>query len=231
MAKLDPDGRRGDPPMDRSKDFDLIEADLIEEIGALYEGKDPAHDFTHALRVFRTAMAIVEAEGADPTIVALAALLHDAASGPKNRSRDEAEERVLEGVEALLKRWGYPDEVIEGVLYAVEVHSYSKGIDPSTPEARVLQDADRLDAIGAIGIARVFMTGGALRRPLYHPEDPFCRRREPDDGEWNLDHFFSKLLKLEEGMKTEAGERLARRRGAFLRRYLSELEEEISKGI
>ena len=231
MAELDPEGRRGDPLADRSKDCDLIEADLIEEIALLYEGKDPAHDFTHALRVCRTAMAIAEAEGADPTIVALAALLHDAASGPKNRSRDEAEERVLETVEALLKRWGYPDEVIEGVLYAVEVHSYSKGIDPATPEARVLQDADRLDAIGAIGIARVFMTGGSLGRPLYHPEDPFCRGRDPDDGEWNLDHFFSKLLKLEEGMKTEAGERLARRRGAFLRRYLSQLEEEISKGI
>lgn len=231
MAKLDPEGREGDLPADRPAGEDLIGVELIEEIGALYEGKDPAHDLTHALRVCRTAMAIAEAEGADPTIVALAALLHDAASGPKNQGRDEAEERVLETVEPLLKRWGYPEEVVEGVLRAVEVHSYSKGIDPATPEARVLQDADRLDAIGAIGIARVFLTGGALGRPLYNPDDPFCRGREPDDGEWNLDHFFSKLLKLEEGMKTEAGERLARRRGAFLRRYLSELEEEISKWI
>ena len=215
----------------KNPDEGFDEKSLLEEIAPFYEGKDPAHDFTHALRVFRTAMAIAEAEGADPTIVALAALLHDAASGPKNRGRDEAEERVLETVEPLLKRWGYPDEVIEGVLYAVEVHSYSKGIDPATPEAKVLQDADRLDAIGAIGIARVFMTGGALVRTLYHPEDPFCRGRDPDDGEWNLDHFFSKLLKLEEGMHTQTGKRLATRRGEVLRRYLTDLEEEISKGI
>ena len=142
MAKLDPEGRAGDLPADRSACEDLIGAELIEEIGAFYEGKDPAHDLTHALRVCRTAMAIAEAEGADPTIVALAALLHDAASGPKNRDRsEEADERVLETVEPLLKRWGYPDVVIEGVLRAVEVHSYSKGIDPATPEARVLQDA------------------------------------------------------------------------------------------
>jgi uncharacterized protein len=231
MAKLDPEGRGGDLPADRSAGEDLIGFELIEEIGALYEGKDPAHDFTHALRVWRTATAIAEAEGADPTIVALASLLHDAASGPKNRGRDEAEERVLERIEELLKRWGYPDEVIEGVLYAVEVHSYSKGIEAATLEARVLQDADRLDAIGAIGIARVFMTGGALGRPLYNPDDPFCRGREPDDGMWNLDHFFSKLLKLEEGMHTPTGKRLATRRGEVLRRYLTDLEEEISKGI
>ena len=148
MARLDPEGREGDLPGVGSAGEDLIGAELIEEIGALYEGKDPAHDLTHALRVCRTAMAIAEEEGADPTIVALAALLHDAASGPKNRGRDEAEERVLETVEPLLKRWGYPEEVVEGVLRAVEVHSYSKGIDPATPEARVLQDADRLDAMG-----------------------------------------------------------------------------------
>lgn len=231
MAKLDPEGRKGDLPADGSAGEDLIGAELIKEIGALYDRKDPAHDLTHVLRVCRTAMAIAEEEGADPTIVALASLLHDAASGPKNRGRDEAEERVLETVEPLLKRWGYPEEVVEGVLRAVEVHSYSKGIDPATPEARVLQDADRLDAIGAIGIARVFMTGGALGRPLYNPDDPFCRGRDADDGRWNLDHFFSKLLKLEEGMHTQTGKRLATRRGEVLRRYLTDLEEEISKGI
>jgi uncharacterized protein len=75
------------------------------------------------------------------------------------------------------------------------------------------------------------LTGGALGRPLYSPEDPFCKEREPDDGRWNLDHFFKKLLLLENGTHTETGRRLARRRGAVLRRYLSDLEEEISKGI
>ena len=84
---------------------------------------------------------------------------------------------------------------------------------------------------GAIGIARVFLTGGALGRHLYNPEDPFCKNREPDDGMWNLDHFYTKLLKLEDGMNTETGRRLAKRRGKVLRRYLTDLEEEILKDI
>jgi uncharacterized protein len=205
---------------------------LLEEIMPLYDGKDPAHDFSHALRVCRNARLIGEKEGADMQVVTLAALLHDAGSGTKHRKRSaESEARKLAIVEELLKTRKLPEDVIKRVLYAVEVHSFSKGIEPATLEAKVLQDADRLDAIGAIGIARVFLTGGVLGRDLYNPEDPFCREREPDDGRWNLDHFYRKLLKLEEGMHTETGKRLAQRRGTVLRRYLADLEEEISKGI
>jgi uncharacterized protein len=208
------------------------ESSLLEEAKPLYEGKDPAHDFSHALRVYRIAKMIGEEEGAYVQVVGLAALLHDAGSGPKRKDRSgESEAKKLATVEEFLKRKDLPEDVINKVLYAVEVHSFSKGIEPATLEAKVLQDADRLDAMGAIGIARVFLTGGALGRPLYSPEDPFCREREPDDGRWNLDHFFKKLLKLEDGMHTETGRRLARRRGIVLRRYLADLEEEISKGI
>lgn len=208
------------------------ESSLLEEAKPIYEGKDPAHDFSHALRVYRIARAIGKAEGADVQVVTLAALLHDAGSGQKSKDRfSESEERKLATVEEFLKKRDLPEDVIKGVLCAIQVHSFSKGIKPVTLEAKVLQDADRLDAIGAIGIARVFLTGGALGRPLYSPEDPFCKEREPDDGRWNLDHFFKKLLLLENGTHTETGRRLARRRGAVLRRYLSDLEEEISKGI
>jgi uncharacterized protein len=78
-----------------------------------------------------------------------------------------------------------------------------------------------------MGIARVFLTGGTLGRELYHPLDPFCRAREPDDTKWNLDHFYKKLLKLESGMHTKMGKKLAAARTAVLRRYLQDLEEEI----
>jgi uncharacterized protein len=218
------------PEEDSGEAFD--EGSLLEAIMPLYDGKDPAHDFSHALRVYRNAKAIGEKEGADMQVLLLAALLHDAGSGSKLRKRStESEAKKLSTVEEFLKKRNLPEEVRERVLYAVEVHSFSKGIEPATLEAKVLQDADRLDAIGAIGIARVFLTGGALGRDLYNPEDPFCKEREPDDGRWNLDHFFKKLLKLEDGMHTETGKRLARRRGIVLRRYLTDLEEEISKGI
>ncbi|RQW80581.1 MAG: phosphohydrolase, partial [Methanothrix sp.] len=104
---------------------------------------------------------------------------------------------------------------------------FSKGIVPKTLEAKILQDADRLDAMGAIGIARVFMTGGTLGRALYNPDDPFCRAREPEDGLWNLDHFYRKLLKLEAGMHTKTARQMAEKRADVLRRYLLDLEEEI----
>lgn len=206
---------------------------LLEDAKPLYDGKDPAHDFSHALRVYRNAKVIGEKEGTDMQVLFLAALLHDAGSGSKLQKRSaESEARKLATVEDFLKkRRDIPEDVIKKVLRAVEVHSFSKGIEPATLEAKVLQDADRLDAIGAIGIARVFLTGGALGRDLYCPEDPFCKVREPDDGRWNLDHFFRKLLKLEDGMHTETAKRLAKRRGIVLRRYLTDLEEEISKGI
>ena len=110
-------------------------------------------------------------------------------------------------VEAFLESIGLEEEAREKVHYAVDVHRFSKGIVPVTLEARVLQDADRLDALGAIGIARVFLTGGTLGRELYHPDDPFCRAREPDDKKWNLDHFYKKLLKLELGMHTKSAKK------------------------
>lgn len=217
---------------DEGPDEAFDENSLLEEAKPLYDGKDPAHDFSHALRVYRNAKVIGKAEGADMQILLFAALLHDAASGPKLWKRSaESEARRLAAVEEFLKRKNLHEDVIEKVLRAVEVHSFSKGIEPATLEAKVLQDADRLDAIGAIGIARVFLTGGALGRDFYNPEDPFCKVREPDDGRWNLDHFYRKILKLEDGMHTETGRGLSRRRGIVLRRYLSDLEEEISKGI
>jgi uncharacterized protein len=130
-----------------------------------------------------------------------------------------------------LKKVALPAEERTKVLYAVEVHRFSKGITPVTLEARILQDADRLDAIGAIGIARVFMTGGTLERALYNPRDPFCKNREPDDKKWNLDHFYNKLLKLESGMHTKTARELAGRRSEVLKRYLRDLEEEIGIGL
>ena len=120
------------------------------------------------------------------------------------------------------------EELRQKISYAVQVHRYSYGIVPTTLEAKILQDADRLDALGAIGIARLFMTGGSLRRELYSPLDPFCRTRKPDDGTWSLDHFYRKLLKLELGMHTMVGKKLAKKRTAFLKNYLMELEAEVA---
>ena len=200
----------------------------ISEIRPMYLGADPAHDFSHILRVYKNATIIGREEGADMQVLLLAALLHDVGSEKKHTSKQgESVGQGKRSVEAFLVSIGLEEEAREKVLYAVDVHRFSGKIVPVTLEARILQDADRLDAIGAIGIARVFLTGGALGRELCHPDDPFCRAREPDDTKWNLDHFYKKLLKLEFGMHTKSGKKLAVGRTTILRRYLWDLEEEI----
>jgi len=160
-------------------------------------------------------------------VLLFSALLHDAGSVSKGLEDSIESQKRQETVLDFLIKKGLPKNVQEKVLYAVNVHRFSKGIIPDTLEAKILQDADRLDALGAIGIARVFMTGGILGRALYHPIDPFCKNREPDDGKWNLDHFYRKLLKLESGMHTKTARRLADRRTEVLKRYLLDLEQEI----
>ncbi len=193
----------------------------------MYNEADPAHDFSHIIRVYNNAQIIGEKEGADMEVLLFAALLHDA--GDWSKLSDGTESQRARIVDDFLIKIGRSMEVRQKVLYAVDVHRFSKGIVPATLEAKILQDADRLDAMGAIGIARVFTTGGTLGRALYNPDDPFCRTREPDDKKWNLDHFFKKLLKLESGMHTKTARELASQRAEVLRRYLSDLEREIGE--
>jgi uncharacterized protein len=206
------------------EDFDP--SPWIEKIRSLYRESDPAHDFSHILRVYRNARLIGQEEGADMQVLLLASLLHDVGS-------DKREKKNLgrQATETFLDSMNLDEKRKEEVLYAIDVHRFSRGILPVTLEAKILQDADRLDALGAVGIARVFLTGGALGRVMYNPEDPFCRNREPDDGRWNLDHFYKKLLKLEQGMHTKSAQRLAAKRTTVLKRYLLELEEEIGTEI
>jgi uncharacterized protein len=118
--------------------------------------------------------------------------------------------------------------LLPDVRHAIEAHSYSAGIAPRTVEAKVVQDADRLDALGAIGLARCIAVGAALGRPVYESRDPFCREREPDDRGASVDHFYTKLLKLAATMQTAAGRREAGRRTAFLHAFLAQLESEIA---
>lgn len=205
---------------------------LLKEIEPLYQMADPAHDFSHITRVFKNAQSIGKSEHADMQVLLLAALLHDAGSESKiSKGSPDSDQISLRKASDFLSAKDVPEDVRKKVLYAIETHRFSKGIVPETLEAKILQDADRLDAIGAIGIARVFMTGGTLKRKLYNPDDPFCKSREPDDRKWNLDHFYNKLMKLESGMHTCYAKKTAKRRTAVLRQYLSNLQKELADTI
>lgn len=189
---------------------------------------DPAHDREHIRRVVANARRLAAAERAALAVVLPAAWLHDCVIVPKSSPlRAQASRQAALAADALLREIGYPAAHLPAVAHAIEAHSFSAGILPRTLEARVVQDADRLDALGAVGIARCLMLGGALGRRLYDPREPFPLQRAPDDQTNTLDHFYVKLLRLAEQMQTDAGRAEARRRSAFLEVYLEQLRREL----
>ena len=189
---------------------------------------DPAHDFDHIMRVYTNAKKIVKEEKADEKLVLSAALLHDIVSYPKSSKRskfssiDSAKKSKI-----ILKKYGFTNDEIIVISDAIAEHSFSQNKIPQTLEGKILQDADRLDALGAIGIARVFATSGSLNRPFYNIDDPFCNKRNPDDDIWAVDHFFNKLLKLEFTMNTKSGKIEAKKRTKVLKVFLKQLKSEI----
>ena len=205
------------------KVLDLIKQDVI----AIMDN-DPAHDFEHVMRVYHNAQKIVKKEKANLKLVLSAALLHDIVSYPKSSKRsklssiDSAKKSKL-----ILKKYDFTVEEITVVSDAIKEHSFSQNKIPQTLEGKILQDADRLDALGAIGIARVFATSGSLSRSFYNIDDPFCNKRNPDDDIWAVDHFFNKLLKLESLMNTTSGKIEAKRRTRILKEFLKQLKQEI----
>ena len=193
------------------------------------ESADAAHDASHVQRVAVNAIKFAQQEGADLAIVIPAVWLHDCYTvSKKSELRNQASTLSAEKAEKLLSEWGYPQENIQAIKHAIAAHSYSANIKPESLEAQIVQDADRIDSIGAIGVARMMMTGGKMDCTLYREEDPFCVNRQPQDRKWTVDHFYSKLLKLNEGFHTQAAQQEAQRRHAYMEDFLTQLESEIS---
>ena len=189
---------------------------------------DAAHDRAHVERVVATARRLAQTENARMEVVRPAAWLHDCVVVPKDHPRrDEASVLAAEAAGSFLGDAGYPACWIDPIEHAIAAHSYSGNVAPETVEAKVVQDADRLDALGAVGIARCFMVGGALDHDFYDPNDPFCDARPPDDDTYALDHFYEKLLRLPKTMQTDAGRAEAEHRVQFMHRYLDRLADEI----
>jgi uncharacterized protein len=201
---------------------------LKSEVQKKLAKNDPAHDFEHINRVYKNAEKIGKQEKANMTLVRPAVLLHDVVSYPKSekRSKNASLQGALQA-EKILKRYGYTSYEIGIITQAIREHSFSKGMIPSTLEGKVLQDADRLDALGAIGIARTFAIGGIEKRMFYNKTDPFCYKRIPNDQEWTLDHFYKKLLLLEKKMNTKTAKKESIQRTKIMKRFLNDLKKEI----
>lgn len=182
---------------------------------------DGAHDVNHLHRVWHVAARLLEDyPEADSLVVLAACYLHDVVNLSKDHPERASASR-LAAREACnkLEIAGFPVEKMNGVAHAIEAHSFSAGIAPMTIEAKIVQDADRLDALGAVGLARMFYTAGRLGSALAHPDDPLAANRPMDDRVFALDHIECKLATLPATMQTEAGRRLGEERLSWLRAY------------
>ncbi len=189
---------------------------------------DPAHDFLHVQRAWNNAQRILHGTPADVDVVGPAILLHELFNYPKDDPRSPLSGDVCaEYAEEVLARTDYPREKRGQVLDCIRFHSFSRGVVPSHIEGKIVQDADRLDALGAIGIARLFATGALMKIPFYHATDPFAEHREWNDKQQSLDHVYTKLLKLADTMHTPVAKAMAVSRMEFVKQYVRQLQNEI----
>ena len=196
---------------------------------------DPAHDLGHYERVVASAKKLANEEistgqSVQLNVVVAAAWLHDLANIAKNDPRRKQASKVSAEIAIrYLKEIGYPAEDYDKIAHAIEAHSYSAGIHAHTLEARIVQDADRLDALGAIGVARLFATSVVFGSAFYDPSDPFAKTNRPlNDQKFATDHFRVKLFKIGETLATPSGKREAESRIQFMHTYLDQLSSEIS---
>ena len=197
-------------------------------IKEIFQNDFSGHDFFHSMRVYRTAINIAEAEHADLEVVALAALLHDV--DDRKLSPMTAEKK--ENAARFMRSQNVPESEIRQVCQIIDEVSF-KGTDsvrPSTPEGKCVQDADRLDALGAIGIARTFAYGGNHNRAIYDPELPprtaMNQAQYYSSKSTSLNHFYEKLFLLEGMMNTETGKAIARKRTQYMQQFVDEFLNE-----
>lgn len=184
---------------------------LLPEISSLTD--DASHDLSHILRVWRNVQVLVSQEGGDEAVLTAATLLHDCVEIPKNSPQRAAASRfAAEKASGILTGLGWKQSRVVMVAHAIEAHSFSANIVPTTLEAKILQDADRLDAIGHIGIARCFYVSGRLSRAIYDLEDPDASNRVLDDSKYAIDHFQTKLLRLAGSFQTKTGNQIGAKR-------------------
>ncbi|SLN28093.1 putative hydrolase [Pseudoruegeria aquimaris] len=205
----------------------------LRALAAREMAADSAHDLAHLDRVWIACQRIVAGEGrGDPRLLVAGAYLHDLVNLPKSSpARARASRLAAEAAAARLPALGYAPVEIGAIRHIIESHSFSAGIEPETAEAEILRDADRLDALGAIGIARNFAVAGQTGQALYHPNDPFAANRSLDDTRYALDHWRLKLLGLADGLRTRTARCIAEERIALMQAFLDELALEIGRPL
>ncbi|ELA7888618.1 HD domain-containing protein [Vibrio parahaemolyticus] len=190
---------------------------------------DAAHDIEHVKRVVKTAKQLCDEENADIAIVLPAAYLHDCFTYPKDHpNRKQSSAIAAKKAIAYLESIQYPQHYHDAIAHAIEAHSFCANIRPNTLEAQIVQDADRLDALGAIGVTRCIQVSTHFNAQLYNDNDMFAKERELNDKQFTVDHFQTKLFKIVDTMNTESAKLEANKRKAFMQTYLKQLHDEVT---
>ena len=199
----------------------------LEGARRLYDGADAAHDFDHVLRVLALAERIAQAEGADVEIVRAAALLHDVARAETAGTGECHAQAGAERAREVL--CGHPPGRVEAVAHAIAAHRFRGSLAPATLEAQVLFDADKLDAIGAVGIARAYAVGGQRNSRLWADVSPdYTEGDLSNERDHTAVHeFVFKLSRLTDGMHTETGRAIAQERHAYMVAFFQRLDQEV----
>lgn len=202
----------------------------IEQAQAWYPDKDPVHGFDHVLRVLKMAEKLAAAEGADAEIVRAAVLLHDA-SGAETGGEGRAEHQHLsaEFARQVLESEGWPVERIAAVQHCIRAHRFRGDERPETLEAQIVFDADKLDVIGAFGVARTLAYDVVMGWPFYAPASEHFRQtgeKEPGETHSSYHEYLFKLSKIQDRLHTQTAKQLAAGRQAFLNAYFEKLDSE-----
>lgn len=203
-------------------------AKLIPLVKPYYPGNDPAHDWAHVGRVAANAKRLAHEEDVDIECVLAAVYCHDIVNVPKDHpDRKNASTLAAKEAGPLLQQAGFSTEEITEISQGIIQHSFSKGLRPTNTVAAIVQDADRLDALGSIGILRCAAVSTQMEGKFYDPFDPLAKQRDLDDKSYMLDHYFVKLFKLPELMNTEKGRTIANERVTFMKQFMETLLKEV----
>ncbi len=184
------------------------------------------HDKFHVDRVYNLAVHIAREENADLEVVKAAVLLHDIARAMEDQG--QIDDHASEGArmaKRTLKDVGFPREKASQVLHCIEVHRFKKGLKAESLEAKIVQDADRLDIIGAIGIARALTRGGWSNLPIYDPQIP-PKVRYDGKSLTSVNHIFEKVLKVRDSINTRTARKIAEERHRFVEQFIDRLLKE-----
>ena len=203
--------------------------ELREKVVGYSEGINPCHDIDHTDRVVALSLAIGEKEGCDLEILRVAALLHDVARKEQDESRGQIchAERGAELSREILKEMNYPGDKIDRIVHCIETHRFRKGSPPESIEAKVLYDADKLDSIGAIGIARNFSFSGSLGSRVHVSDLNLEDSEEYGKDDCGHREFLVKLVKVKDKMLTDSGKEISKERHDFMVEFHDRLIKEV----